>query len=465
MNYEIVECHVHALRLDEDNPRLSRISSQSEALQALIDLNEKYFRNLMKSIKDNGLDPGDSLYIIEDPDDPSEDYIAVDGNRRLSALMVLSNPALLDGIDISAKTKSKLQSIAKDFDKSSIGKLRCVLFESRADANEWIERRHIGFAEGEGRINWGFLEIKRFSGDRLVVDALEFVGKNADYTTDEWEKTRDLIEGRKGSVIDRILDSAAGRKFLGLDTVREDSAKVPTTTRKPEFVLKVLKKIIEDTATGEINTRKLNSASEIESYLNGLPEELQPIESDKSPAKPLRDLSVKGKPPEKTEVQKKPTKKKRIPRLRTTLAPKQLEFQLPASERGKLLLAEASKIKIDEFRIASAFILRAFIELAVAEYSRAHKLPKATTDSNGKHRELSLTDRAKAVRAHIEKTGVFDSKDMRPFINRIVTKSSSTSIQSLNSFVHSKFATPTPDDLRAGWDSCTPVFVATFGAV
>lgn len=465
MDYEIIECRTHELRLDEDNPRLSRVESQSEALQALIDLNDKHFRNLMVSIKENGLDPGDSLYIIEDPNDPDEDYIAVDGNRRLAALMVLTNPSLLDGIELPPKVKERLQVAAVGFDKTQIGKLRCVLFESRSDANEWIERRHVGSADGEGRINWGFFEIKRFSGDRLVVDALEFVGKNVEYTEAEWENTRDLIESRKGSVIDRVLDSAAGKSMLGLDIRREGDTKIPTTTRKPEFVLKLLKRIIEDAAEGSINTRNLNSASDIEGYLDRLPEEFQPDTSDKSAPIPLKDLHIKPKKKEKAEpTSNGGSKKKRIPRLRATLAPRQVEFQIPNSERGKMLLAEASKIKIDDFRLASAFVLRAFIELAVTEYARAHHISKTKTDAQGKNREVSLTDLARSVRVHIEDQGTVEARELRPFTNLILTKTSSTSIQSLNSFVHNKFATPTPDDLRSGWDSCVPILIAVYGA-
>ncbi|MGV8989021.1 MAG: hypothetical protein ACOH2H_22495, partial [Cypionkella sp.] len=56
------------------------------------------------------------------------------------------------------------------------------------------------------------------------------------------------------------------------------------------------------------------------------------------------------------------------------------------------------------------------------------------------------------------------SADLRSFEKNIVNKSSLTSIQSLNGFVHNKFAIPTSDALRAGWDAAVPVFVATYGA-
>ncbi|WP_073978641.1 ParB/Srx family N-terminal domain-containing protein [Erythrobacter donghaensis] len=78
---------VDALLLDEENPRLGSATNQSETLRKLVELNPNHFRNLMLSIKENGLDPGDSFYVIEHEDEEG-DYVVLDGNRRLSALRV-----------------------------------------------------------------------------------------------------------------------------------------------------------------------------------------------------------------------------------------------------------------------------------------------------------------------------------------------------------------------------------------
>ena len=92
---EYLELSIDELLLDNDNPRLGSVNSQSEALEAIVNLNVAHFRNLMLSIKDNGLDPGDNLYVIEGEDEA--DFIVLEGNRRLSALMVLTNADVLHG--------------------------------------------------------------------------------------------------------------------------------------------------------------------------------------------------------------------------------------------------------------------------------------------------------------------------------------------------------------------------------
>ena len=71
--------------LDLDNPRLGSTSSQSEALASIVRLNPGYFQNLMGSIRDDGLDPGDSLYVVRSED--GQDFVVLEGNRRLSAFV------------------------------------------------------------------------------------------------------------------------------------------------------------------------------------------------------------------------------------------------------------------------------------------------------------------------------------------------------------------------------------------
>ena len=91
---EPIELSIDDLLLDQVNPRLDPVENQSAALEALVALNHEHVRNLMIDIKENGLDPGDSLYVMRN-DDEANDCVVLDGNRRSSALIILSNPSLL----------------------------------------------------------------------------------------------------------------------------------------------------------------------------------------------------------------------------------------------------------------------------------------------------------------------------------------------------------------------------------
>ena len=458
---EYVELTIDELLLDEDNPRLGSVGSQSEALETLIRLNQTHFRNMMLSIKKNGLDPGDSLYVIESGDD----YVVLDGNRRLAALKVLSVPDVLDGTDASASTRNSLLRAANGFVRDAVEPIRCVCFSDRTEANDWIQRRHTGEAEGEGRIQWGRTEIQRFSGDRSVLDVIDFVGRNADYSDEEWETTKSTIESKKSSNIGRLLESAAGRKHLGMSVAKDSDGKTPLLSADPDWALSVLKRIIEDVRDGVVDSRSHNTASEIEGYFSSLPTELQPKKGKRPSAKPFKDINLKSKPSAGTTKPKPKPKTKNAPKARTSLAPKRLTFNAPTSEKGKQLLREATLVDTGKLTVSAAALLRAFVELAVGDYSDAHGLPKKKKGTDGRMSELTLAQRAEAVIQDMTKKGHMNNDDLRGFRNNVVNKTAPASIQSLNGFVHNKYQMPTPEAVRAGWDCCVPVFEATYGTV
>lgn len=463
---EQVDIDVDALLLDEENPRLGSAENQSETLRKLVNLNPVHFRNLMLSIKDNGLDPGDSFYVIKHEDD-DEDYIVLDGNRRLSALQVLHNPALLDGAEIDEKVKKRLRKAAEGFDPKNFDTPRCVCFDNREEANEWIYRRHTGSANGEGRIDWGPLEIARFTNDRSVLDLLAFVGRSADLSDEEWEDKRAAIESKQSSNIERLLTSSAGKKHLGLTHDRGDGENtIPMTTRNPKFLLRVLMRIIDDLSTGRVNSRDLNKASDIEAYFASLPKDLQPDGRTDGAAKPVNALTVErsegeGKSQAKDSAKSKRGKTRETSGKRRTLSPRRVPFAEPPTEKSRLVLAEATRVQLANFEISAAFLLRAFLEMTLRTYARKHKI--GLKDDSGTPKQLQAV--GDDVRKHIiaSSDNDFESSDLRPFQTQLLTSKSEASIQSLNSFVHSSFAIPTADALRSAWEACGPVFIATYG--
>ena len=292
---EHLQLSIDELLLDQENPRLGSTSSQSEALAGIIRLNQGHFKNLMGSIRDDGLDPGDSFYVVRSEN--AQDFVVLEGNRRLSALKVLSNPDILVGTDLSESVKKSLVREASGFERSEVEPIRCVRFDSREQASEWIRRRHTGIAGGEGRITWKPLEIQKFSGDYTTIDVIEFVGRNAGYSNEEWEKAHTALGGGKSTNLTRLLESAAGQAHLGITVETEASRKTPLLGVEPKWALEVLKKIVDDILTGEVNSRRLNRASDIEKYFAALPSELQPgARHDGCYTKSVRGHQLRGKP-------------------------------------------------------------------------------------------------------------------------------------------------------------------------
>lgn len=454
-----IEVGIDELILDLDNPRLGSTSSQSEALAGIVRLNPGHFRNLMASIRDDGLDPGDSLYVVLSDDEL--DFVVLEGNRRLSALKVLSNPDVLAGTDLPASTKKLLVQEATGYERSEVEPIRCVRFGNREEANEWIRRRHTGVRGGEGRINWKPLEIQRFSGDYTTIDVIEFVGRNGGYSNEEWKKAQSALSGRKSTNFTRLLESAAGQSHLGITVRTEQARKTPLLGVDPSWALRVLKRIVDDIVNNTVNSRRLNTAADIGHYFANLPPELQAgPDTTTVTATAFKDLSFPGSRP--TPKRKPSPKTERVPRTRKTLAPKKHPFKTrrPASEKLRMLLAEAGTLDVGKFPLSCAFVLRAVVELAVNEYMDSNSMQRGRKRGQ---REYDLTMKAGHVLEHIKSNSTFSSSDLRAFRRNLLDKRSACSIQALNGFVHGPYDLPTADALRAGWESAVPVLTATYG--
>lgn len=457
---EPLELSIDDLLLDLHNPRLGSVASQSEALASIVRLNPGHFRNLMGSLRDEGLDPGDSLYVVQS--EGSQDFVVLDGNRRLSALKVLSNPDVLQGTDLPESTKKPLVREAVGFERSKVEPIRCVLFGDRDEANDWIRRRHTGVAAGEGRITWKPLEIQRFSDDYTTIDVIDFVGRSAGYSKAEWEKAQSVLSGGKSTNLTRLMESAAAQSHLGItvETVEtEPSRRIPVLGVDPNWALQVLKRIVDDILKNKVNSRTLNTTTDIEKYFSDLSPELQPgPDTAAATPKAFRDITLPGsqaKPPQKPPVKTKPA-----PRTRRTLAPKKHPFETAQSTKLGMLLKEASTLDVRKFPLSCAFVLRAVVELAVNDYLVDHSLPRG---DKGTGEEFDLARKANDVLGHIRSSGTLASTDLRAFRRNLLDKKSPCSIQALNGFVHGAYDLPTTDALRAGWESAIPVLLATYG--
>ena len=462
---DYLELTLDELLLDEDNPRLGSVRSQPEALEALIELNPNHFRNMMLSIKENGLDPGDSFYVINSR--KKGHCIVLDGNRRLSALKVLFDPDVLNMINLSIPEKEaeSLHRAASGFRVDKLKKIRCVRFKNRAQAKKWIKKRHTGIMSGEGRIEWKPSEIQRFTDDMSVLDVIDFIERNAGFAHDEWKSIRRTIERGKWSTVARLLESTIVREHIGIVIIVDSNQRrTPHLTRNPKWVASVLKKIVEDVQSGEVNSRKLNKASEIKRYLERLPKVLQPKGKPVAP-KAFKDIDLKTQRPPQKKTSKPKPKTPKVSRSSRTLASTENFFQPPKRPKGQFLLEEAKMINVDDLPISASAVLRAFLEFALNQYMDNNKLQRKYKANAGREKDFTLTKKAKAVMNHIRQEELVPKEDMQGFESKVVNRNAESSIQSLNSILHNKYRIPVPNEVIATWESCVPVFEATFGKV
>lgn len=451
---------VEDLVLDLANPRLGGVASQNEAMRGLIGLGLNYFRTLLASIRTHGLDPGDSFYVLRDEEDAGS-YIVVDGNRRLAALKVLGEPVMLTGLGLPDSQVKTITKAAAEFDPTAIGEVSCVLFDNRATADEWIERRHGRDLGGEGRLTWSPLEIERFQKDRSTLDVIDFVERGVGKSREEWPAIRSAVE-KNSSTLRRFLSSKVGRSWIGY-SVRDDEqtgGKIPAFARNPDAVLGVLDRIFTDIGSGEITSRSYNTTEDFKRYFDRMPAALAPTGADEAPPTLFRDAAQPsgasardakvGQPSSATRSRTKP--------VRATLAEKRHEFRQPETTKGQRLVAEASRIKVADFPLAAAFLLRAFLEHTVDSYMDTHNLSRVDGI-----KLLDLNHRSVKVMDHLHVTKRVTMTALRGAKRVLTNTSDPSSIQALNDYHHDRYQVPATDALRNGWDACVPLFVAVWG--
>lgn len=146
---------VAALRLDLKNPRFpNEVTSQPEAIRAVL-AGKKQVRelcSLARSIATEGLDPSTLPVVTTE----NGHYVVLEGNRRITALKLLSRPALAPDAD----TRRRFERIAAD--GAFPTRVKAVVYDTREEYDDFLEARHTGENGGVGLKPWKSAEKARF---------------------------------------------------------------------------------------------------------------------------------------------------------------------------------------------------------------------------------------------------------------------------------------------------------------
>lgn len=153
MKQEILFVDIDNLQLDLYNPRLPK-SKQGKDESTIIEylLLEAATLELMESIGENNFFVGEMLLVIPNENE-AEKFIVIEGNRRLTAVLLLNNPKL-------TKVKKVATQDIYDSAKYKPSKLPCLIFDSREEI-----QKYIGFVHITGKKSWRMLEKARYLYD------------------------------------------------------------------------------------------------------------------------------------------------------------------------------------------------------------------------------------------------------------------------------------------------------------
>ena len=129
------------IRLDPENPRLPPSLRGSPSASLLRHFARSYNTfELARSISDKGFTPrhAEALLVIEDPPD-SGTYVAVEGNRRLAALILLTD----ESERVRLKLGTEWESLAEAALKHNLVEAPVIVYPSRTDLDDYLGFRHI----------------------------------------------------------------------------------------------------------------------------------------------------------------------------------------------------------------------------------------------------------------------------------------------------------------------------------
>lgn len=440
---------VSQLLVDIQNPRLPETqSSQEDAIRLMIKAQGSKVLILAQHLANNGTNPASLPIVIPDPENKKMYYV-LDGNRRLTALRLLERPELIDGLHDSSMLQ-KIKELASKYKNNPINEFECVVFDNREQADPWIELIHRGESQGAGLVEWNGQVAARYDerkgiGERGAVAALQILDLIKDHKTLS-QKTREKIDNGKFPItnLTRLINTPYVRKKIGLDLKNDAVESFEDKT------IKNLAQIVEDFGAEYKTVTDIKRLDQRIDYIDKLFDP-RPVETEKTEKKDIPSTSSQA-----VGIKKKTPKEERP---RSTLIPRDFLTDITQVRINKIFV-ELKKLNVDEFPNAASVMFRVFLELSLDHYlEETLKWSNAQIDNSG------LAQKLTAVANDFEKKQKMNSKQLAPIRKAAGGQTLLVaSIKTLHSYVHNKYFSPIPSELKTAWDDMA-IFISNLWPV
>lgn len=466
-NWPTKSLSVASLHLDEKNPRLGRETgarAPRDIIQHLFEHDKAI--DVAQSITLRGYFPNEPLLAVRENDR----YIVVEGNRRLAALKALREPGLLE--DSLEKQVARLSRQITDL--RSIAKVPVTIAPNRRATDRQIAGRHIGspvlswqaenrasfildkLAEGydnedlRNELGFTLADIQNARQTRAIAE----MARSLDLPSEVKAKL-DHPRAKLFTTLERVFESAEGRKFLKVEP-NADHGLRGTTTQK-EFV-RGFTKLVTDVALGKQSSRSLNTNENIRAYFESWNADDLPASRRGSflPSDVIQGKSVASPTPKPTQS----TATKRPKPVIETVLPRDFQVRF-GNERLIDIRRELTKLKRKDYPNAGAVLLRVFFELAVLNYlERTGELAELIDKLKKKHALQHGTPTMKQLVPEV--TRIARAKLKAADANKVekalrYDRSAPFSISELHSFVHQSDL-PSDRDIYQFWLRTEPLF-------
>lgn len=436
------EVNIEELELDLKNPRFDGLTNQREALEKIVLSQGAKLVNLAEDIVFNGMSPAHRMLVMRATGRGNKGFVVMDGNRRLSALRVLANPAVLDGMTgLGDITVRKLRKLAKDFDLDAIQPLDVFVCKSEAEARHWIEAIHTGENDGRGVVGWDGIATARYRGKNTSLKVLEFVKATGKLDANELA----ALERFPITNLDRLLGTREVREKLGLTLEGGDIlSDLPQTE-----LLRPLKKMVSDLALKKVTVADLKSQKERLAYIDSLGSALPDLGKRTGTPEPLDRLAADAQ--SKANAKASTNSKSHSLLDRKALIPSNSQAPLNITDHKlQQMCRELRKLPLDTYPVAIAAAFRVFLELSLDHYGTEKKIPQY-------HGDLQLKKKIESVAAHLQANGS-GKRDLQAFRALANNPHAALSVDRLHGVIHSRYALPTANELRTGWSEVQVAF-------
>jgi hypothetical protein len=446
MSYHRKLIDLTLLNINIENPRFEMVGNQREAIKTMIiDQGEKLIK-LAEDITNEGLNPGDPIFITPHKKLTGQ-YNILEGNRRVTALKLLENPELIP--ETNKSLLNRFKKLSEKYSKSAIEKIPCVLFNEEKDAEHWIELKHTGQNDGVGTVGWDAQQKARF--DERVKGAANYALQIIDFLKKHEavdEELKKKLGKVKSSSLQRLATDPDFRKLAGIEI---KNGKL-TTCYEPFEIVKPLSKVASDLLRKDFTVKNIYYKDDRLNYLESfkktdLPDKSEELAGDWE--------LISNSPPKKIDKGKLNLKvakrSKTIISKRHTIIPKSTILTINQPRVNKIY-HELKDLDLKDFENSGAIAFRVFIELSMDSYLEKHPISGVNINS-------SLSNKLKSVATDLQNKGHLDKHKLKGAYTASTMKDSIFSIDTFNAFVHNKDFHPEPETLKKNWDNLEIFFI------
>ncbi|MCW6063526.1 hypothetical protein [Clostridium sporogenes] len=488
-NYITKVLPIGKLIVNPENFRFNPVENQEQAIVEMVIRQGDKLIVLIEDILKNGLNPTDLCIVF-----PRENnYIVLEGNRRITSLKLISNPKILKNID--NKLYTKLIKLLNRYPKKTDQNITCIIPNKESEADKWIKLKHTGENNGKGAVRWDNQAIARFNKrvtgkEQLSLQIINFV-KNSSEFDKEIKKNIDKVSLTN---IDRLISDPIVRETIGLKLKDKRLLRLYPN----EELKKPLTKILNDLINKNIVVTDIYTKDDRIDYMSSfdivdLPEHNKKLEYDESLIINLDDDKVNDDKVNDDKVNDDKVNDDKVnddkvnddkvndgkvndnkvndgkvndnkvndnKNIRDTIDINKRKYLIPGrvqikiySPRINQIYKELKKLEVDKYPNSVSVLFRVFIELIVDNYINKNDIKSVTEDSKlNKKVQECLTD--------LKNKNLINKNVIKPVNIAISNPDSIISINTFNSYVHNSYIFPDPIQLKNSWNNLSTFLIA-----